>query len=1175
MKKTFLEVATKKHLFTNISIRNKILLICLLIVPIFIVTLSSMLVQNSIKGVYEMTTIDFTPSPLQPQIVVDQPVWFSNQNATVASRAVNESPRGYAPYAVFFQGWQSEPRNEIVEYSWNFGDNNSYFNQTERSGNPNDLTGFNSAHVFEKPGVYNVTLTVKNRLGQTAQTSKTVTVLDRKDYVDSATNLPSIVYYVAPDGSDNLYNGKCSTVTDSVDLNGKICGPWKTAQKAFDMVHITKTIKIGTTSKIVPFYNDYDSVLFKRGGIYAFNKAYIAKTEVDKLLFSTYGEGVKPIIQYNTTTTAPGGTLISMSRGSGGVSLVDLDFRFKSLSSSAQLGGVLQGVGFNSNLLALRVDAQDLQSQFFTFGKPTGNPAEAEAVNSNVFIFDSKFRVSDAQYNQTALNSNKNEKGVFDATFIYGYMGNMGMVGNTFDRSYNHLTYLSHLNKAVIVNNIFSRPAYGRNALRIDGQLINGNGTNNVYVADNKLMGWKDQALDGYDNGGAVHDGKGAYNFQLINIGPNGPKLDQSISHIVFERNILTNFNWAIKVAVAENIIVRNNLFISPNQEANTAGVIVIGDRGWEWRPSQNITIAGNTFAMQSPSPVCKAPSAIFFINPFKSSPYNPASNTPYTLGLQHQNINILNNLIYRPAGSSGNMVFFNYNPPANLISGLHFEGNIYNNLGMDTNKMFGYQNWSTTTCLSITNIPLDSWQNNYGFDVNSQFATSSDFTSKLFNSAPIFYVNAVGEPNLANNIIQANAYKEMFKLKDDPTNPALDRGVNLTNFLYYDFNGLQRPDGSWSSGSGFDVGAFEVFRRPNVPPVADFNFSPISGVAPLTVSFDARGSVDSDGTISTYSWNFGDNELATGVNTSHVYAIPGNYEVTLRVTDNSRASSTKVVAITIDAPDILSPTTSITPIGGIYQSAQNIQLNSDEPATVYACIGANCTPTIKGSSTAQLTINDSNTLRFFSEDIVGNQEQIKEEIYTISPCVPNWSCQDWSVCNGENQTRVCNDLNRCSTQTQRTETQNCGLLGNGLKGSYFSNKNLSGNPVLTRIDSQINFNWRKYSPATNVPSDGFSVRWEGDVLADNPGMYTFYTRTDDGVRLYVDGQLLIDRWVGQAETERSGSINLTAGKHVIRMEYFEDRTNAIARLYWSANLTDGTNISKQIIPQSKLYSAN
>ncbi|MFA6422680.1 MAG: PKD domain-containing protein [Candidatus Buchananbacteria bacterium] len=1154
MKKKLIQIVTKRHTFAGVNIGVKVLLICLLLAPIFVVTLSSMLVQNSIKGVFEMATIDFTPGVLQAQIVVDQPAWFTNHSATVASRVAMESPRGYAPYAVFFQGWQSAPRNEIVEYSWNFGDNNSYFNSSDKSGNPNDLTGFNSAHVFEEPGVYNVTLTVKNRLGQTAQTSKTVTVLDREDYVDPVTSVSSKTYYVAPEGNDS-YSGLCMVKSENDN-----CGPWKTAQKAFSKLQTAK------------FYKPYDSVLFKRDGSYAFNKAYSAKVEIDRLLFSTYGEGAKPIIQYETTTTAPGGTLVSMSKGSGGVAFVDLSFRFKSLSSQAQLGGVLQGVGFSANLLALRVDAQDLQSQFFTFGKPSGNPAEAEAVNTGVFIFDSKFSVSDAQYNQTALNNNKNERGVFDATFIWGYMGNMGMVGNTFDHSYNHLTYLSHLNKAVIVNNTFSRPAYGRDALRIDGQLVNGNGTNNVYIADNKLMGWKDLALNGGDSGGQVHDGKGAYNFQLINLGPNRREYDQLISYVVFERNILTNFEWAMKIADAENIIVRNNLFISPNQEANIAGVIVIGDRGWEWRPSQNITIVGNTFAIQSPAPVCKSPSAIFFINPFLSSPNNPASNTPYTLGLQHQNINIFNNLIYRPASSSQNMVIFNYNPPANLLSELHLDGNFYHNPGMNTNRMFGYQNWSGSTCLSITNIALDSWQNTYGFDINSQFATNTDFTSRLFNSSPTFYSNAVGTPTLANNLNQANTYKEMFKLKDDEFNPAIDGGVNANNYLDYDFNGIQRPDGSWSTGSGFDVGAFEIFRRPNVPPIANFNFSPNTGIAPLSVSFDASGSSDSDGTISTYSWNFGDGASATGVNTNHIYTAPGNYEITLSVVDNSRAIATRTLALIVEAPDTQPPTTSVNPIGGGYANAQNIQFTTDELAGIYACIGINCTPSFIATSTAQLTISNSNTLKFYSKDVVGNREQIKEEVYVISPCVSDWSCPAWSECINGTQSRVCNDLRSCTTETRRGEVQNCGSEsnGNGLKGSYFSNHTLSGNPVLVRTDSQINFAWQSSAPATNVPKDRFSVRWEGEVQADTSGSYTFFTETDDGVRLYIDGRLVINHWKGQRKTTWSATLDLTAGRHQIVMEYFEDRTNAIAKLLWS-----GPSISKQIIPRINLYSAN
>jgi hypothetical protein len=97
---------------------------------------------------------------------------------------------------------------------------------------------------------------------------------------------------------------------------------------------------------------------------------------------------------------------------------------------------------------------------------------------------------------------------------------------------------------------------------------------------------------------------------------------------------------------------------------------------------------------------------------------------------------------------------------------------------------------------------------------------------------------------------------------------------------------------------------------------------------------------------------------------------------------------------------------------------------------------------------------------------------------------------------------------------------------------------------------------------------DTFSARWTGQVEAEKTERYTFYTRTDDGVRLWVNNQLIIDRWVPQSATEWSGSINLVAGqKYDIRMEYFERFGQALAELRWSSPTTP-----KEIVPTSQLF---
>ena len=136
---------------------------------------------------------------------------------------------------------------------------------------------------------------------------------------------------------------------------------------------------------------------------------------------------------------------------------------------------------------------------------------------------------------------------------------------------------------------------------------------------------------------------------------------------------------------------------------------------------------------------------------------------------------------------------------------------------------------------------------------------------------------------------------------------------------------------------------------------------------------------------------------------------------------------------------------------------------------------------------------------------------------------------------------------------------------GNGLHATYFNDVSLSS-VALERTDSVVNFNWQAGSPDAAVNADRFSVRWKGMIKPAHPGNYTFYTSTDDGVRLWVDGELLVDRWTNQSVTEASGTIHLADGKHDIVMEYYENGGLASAKLSWS-----GPNLPKTTIPARNL----
>ena len=144
---------------------------------------------------------------------------------------------------------------------------------------------------------------------------------------------------------------------------------------------------------------------------------------------------------------------------------------------------------------------------------------------------------------------------------------------------------------------------------------------------------------------------------------------------------------------------------------------------------------------------------------------------------------------------------------------------------------------------------------------------------------------------------------------------------------------------------------------------------------------------------------------------------------------------------------------------------------------------------------------------------------------------------------------------------------------GTGLLAQYFND---AGSNIyftalaLTRTDATVDFDWADLSPDPAVQADNFSVRWSGQVMAPVTGTYTFTTSSDDGVRLYVNGELVVDNWTDHGVTQNSGTVALTAGlKYDIRMDYYERAMLATARLSWAY-----PGQTTQIVPQWALYPA-
>ncbi|MEM6599586.1 MAG: DUF4347 domain-containing protein, partial [Cyanobacteria bacterium P01_C01_bin.69] len=139
---------------------------------------------------------------------------------------------------------------------------------------------------------------------------------------------------------------------------------------------------------------------------------------------------------------------------------------------------------------------------------------------------------------------------------------------------------------------------------------------------------------------------------------------------------------------------------------------------------------------------------------------------------------------------------------------------------------------------------------------------------------------------------------------------------------------------------------------------------------------------------------------------------------------------------------------------------------------------------------------------------------------------------------------------------------------GNGLKGEYYNNIDFT-DLAISRTDATVNFDWGNGSPSSQIAADTFSTRWTGKIEPLYSETYTFTTTSDDGVRLWVNNELIIDAFRDQPSTDYTGTITLNAGQQYdIQMDYYENGGEAVSKLAWSS-----ASQASEIVPRSQLYS--
>ena len=123
---------------------------------------------------------------------------------------------------------------------------------------------------------------------------------------------------------------------------------------------------------------------------------------------------------------------------------------------------------------------------------------------------------------------------------------------------------------------------------------------------------------------------------------------------------------------------------------------------------------------------------------------------------------------------------------------------------------------------------------------------------------------------------------------------------------------------------------------------------------------------------------------------------------------------------------------------------------------------------------------------------------------------------------------------------------------GHGLQGNYYANTTLSGTPAVTQIDPRVAFSWNGAAPAPGLPGTNFSAKWTATLAPPVTGTYTLGLTSDDGSRLFINGQQVIDNWRDQAPNLETAQVSLTAGTPVqVEVDYYQGGGGDMVNLGW------------------------
>jgi len=292
--------------------------------------------------------------------------------------------------------------------------------------------------------------------------------------------------------------------------------------------------------------------------------------------------------------------------------------------------------------------------------------------------------------------------------------------------------------------------------------------------------------------------------------------------------------------------------------------------------------------------------------------------------------------------------------------------------------------------------------------------------------------------------------------------------------------------------------------------------------IAPAISSFTASPASITSGSSSTLSWSVSGSSPILSINqgvgtvTGTSRSVSPNSTTTYTLTaSNSAGTVTSTVTVTVNAaiiaPAISSFTASPASITSGSSSTLSWSVSGSSPTlSIDQGVG-----TVTGTSKS-VSPTATTTYTLTASNSVGTVT--KSATVTVTAVPPTVTCGDPNT--------------------------------NSFLGCYYDNNNFT-NLKLTRTDASINFDWGTGSPATDIGADTFSAVWQGNFSFD-AGDYEFTATADDGLRLYLDNNLVLDKWLDQSTTTYKKTVTLTAGTHLIKYSYYENSGLAVAKLSWT-----------------------